>query len=202
MRLVPSAGTEYAKEMAKWEVRRPFSAYPKMLYRTQQLPNGKWSTGETNDALFGVHPGVAERWTSKCQLEVHNEQEERAKFDEGWRETPKEAMEHRERLERAIGDAAAFRAHEDRNMSEKAKEEAKAVEAEEFGHVAEIPQKRTGRPPLSPEERAKRDRKKLEDLAKVGLIAKSEHRRTLDPNDPNFIEPKPEPEVINPLEAS
>lgn len=181
MRLTPSFGTEYAKEMAKWEVKRPFAAYPKMMYRSAQLPNGKWTVHEISDSVFGGAPGTAERWTTNnCQLVVHSEEEERLMYDRGWRAEPRDAMDHRERMEKAIGDAAAERAYQDARMTEKAREEAKAFESEQFGHVAVIPEKkRMGRPPLSEKEKARR--------AQIGLI----NRKKPEPVEVPSVEAAP-----------
>jgi hypothetical protein len=80
-------------------------------------------------------------------LIVRSEQEETASLERGWRRTAQEAKERFEGKEKHISDAAAHRAFEDRNMSEKARAEVAAVEAETVEHVAEVPiKRRPGRP--------------------------------------------------------
>ena len=59
-----------------------------------------------------------------------------------------EAQEHADALQKAIGDAAAERNWQDRNMGERAKAESAKVEEEHFGHLGEIPAK-----PLPPKRR-------------------------------------------------
>lgn len=141
---VPGPHTEYGKELAKWNVKRPYAEYPKMMFRARQLPSGKWSCGEVSDSLFNGVPGSAEQWTNGCQLVVHSDAERDRAMGDGWRDHPKDALEHQEALQRAIADAAAERAYADRNMSEKAKAEAKAVDDAHFEHVAAIPEAKRG----------------------------------------------------------
>ena len=151
MPVVINPESEYGKELARWNVKRPFSAFPRMLYMARKRPDGVVSVCETNDALFTgpdrvAHPGAAEAFNATCQKTVNSEAEMAFALEQGWRATPKEALERFEAKERSIGDVAAHRAYEDRNMSDAAKAEAKAVEDSTPEHVAEIPVKRRGRP--------------------------------------------------------
>lgn len=161
--------SETAKELAKWEQHptkyvaeglQPgnpyrFVPYPKMVYMARQTHSGKWAVTEQAPPQFGFQDlnawdracQAAAHFTESCQRIVNSEEEEKRAMEEGWRATPQGAMEWRESLEKAIGQAAAERNYRDRSMGEKAKEEAAQVEAETFGHVAEIPEaKRRGRP--------------------------------------------------------
>jgi hypothetical protein len=52
-----------------------------------------------------------------------------------------EAMEWVENLDKMVATAAAERNFQDRNMSEKAREESKQAEDDNFGHLAVIPEK-------------------------------------------------------------
>lgn len=151
MGVIYSPESEIVKERERWEQRNydprnhPF---PKMLYMARQRPDGKVSTGETDDTQFRNVPGGAEQFTKTCQRIVRSEDELRRAKDEGWRESQAQALEHHEYLRKLVADAAAHRAYEDRNMSEPARAEAAQVDAEEFGHVAEVQEKkRRGRPP-------------------------------------------------------
>ena len=147
MPVVVNPDSEYGKELAKWNVKRPFAAFPKMLYRAQKRPDGIVSVQETDDRLFGGNPGAAEAWTATCQKTVKDEYEMQKAMEGGWRKSHAEALEHFEKREQYKGNVAAHRAYEDRNMSEAAKSEAAAVEASTEEHVPEIPEKRRpGRP--------------------------------------------------------
>lgn len=141
---VPGPATEYGKELAKWNVKRPFSQYPLMMFRPRQLPSGKWACSAVSDALFGGVPGSAEQWSNGCHLVVQSDSERERALGDGWRDSPKEALDHREAVEREIADAAAERAYSDRNMSERAKAEAKRVDDETFEHVAAVPEAKRG----------------------------------------------------------
>ena len=147
MPVVVSPDSELGKELAKWNVKRPFSQYPRMLYMAKKRPDGIVSVQETDDRIFGNNPGAADAWTATCQKVVKDEYEEQRALEAGWRKSQAEALEHHERREQYKGNVAAHRLHEDRNMSEAAKAEAAAVEASTEEHVPEIPEKRKrGRP--------------------------------------------------------
>ena len=168
--IIANPQSPYLQEMAKWEQRptewtlgglkpgRPyvFEAYPKMLYMARQTPSGKWSTQLEQPSQFGFHDmnewdracQHAGRFTESCQRTVRDETEHKRAREEGWRDNPAEAMEFRNALEAAIGEAAAERNFKDRSMSEKAKAESAKAEAEHFGHLPEVPEaKRRGRRP-------------------------------------------------------
>jgi hypothetical protein len=151
MGMVISPESELGKELAKWNKPYVYNAFPRMMYKARRRPDGVVSVFEADDARLGgqIGSGVAEAWTRGCQKTVNDEAEQRRARDEGWRETQDEALKHFHELEKFVADAAAHRAHEDRNMSEKAKAEAAAHEEETFGHVAEVPEKpkaKRGRP--------------------------------------------------------
>jgi hypothetical protein len=158
--------SEETKEMAKWEQfpskwtlgsapGNPWTmrAYPWMLYKAKQLPNGKWSVAEEPPAYFGYRD--AQEWdracqgaaafTASCQRTVNSEAEHQKARAEGWRDNPTEAMELVEVLNTGLSDAAAERNYQDRNMSEKAKAEVAKVEADHFGHLGEIPEQKPDR---------------------------------------------------------
>jgi hypothetical protein len=151
MPVVINPESEYGKELARWNVKRPFSRFPRMLYMARKRPDGVVSVCETDDALFAGHnhvvnPGAAEAFNGTCQKTVGSESEMAVAMEQGWRATPQDALERFEAKERSVGDAAAHRAYEDRNMSDAAKAEARTVDASTPDHVAEIPVKRRGRP--------------------------------------------------------
>ena len=165
---VVQTNPEIAKERAKWEqhpteftlgglrpgnpyVYRPF---PKMLYKARQIPPGmdgagKHATSLSAPAFFGFRDQNewqracegAYNFTKSCQMEVKDEREYDNMVKDGWRDGPQEAMAYAEALQNAVSNAAAERAHADRNMGEKAKAESAAFEEENFGHQPEIPAK-------------------------------------------------------------
>jgi len=137
MPVIITAESPLGIELAKWEQpgydprQHP---YPKMLYKAKKR-QGALCVGDPYDEAF----------SASCQHTVKSEAEKRKANDEGWRDSPTEALQHAEALEKAISDAAAHRAFEDRNMSEPAKAEAAAADAETADHVAEVPAKRRAR---------------------------------------------------------
>lgn len=132
-------------ELAKWNKPYVYKPYPKMVYRAQQRPDGRVSVGEGSDSQCGGQPGSAEAFTRTCQHIVSSEGEHREMSARGWSDTPQEALARHEELERMVADAAAHRAHDDRNMGARAKVEADEAEAATAVHVAEVPQKKLAR---------------------------------------------------------
>lgn len=148
MGLIITPESELGKELAKWNKPYVYVPFPRMLYKARKRPDGIVSASETEDRIFGGNPGTAEAFSVGCQRIVRSEDEEEKAKAEGWRESPDEAMAYHESLERDIADAAAHRAYLDRNMGEKAKREAEAVDAAGMEHAPEIPEapRRRGRP--------------------------------------------------------
>lgn len=136
--------TGYAKEMVKWQKPYRFEKYPMMVFKAQLQPiSGKHEVVMARDIISLDKTVVllsAEQFNASCQLIVNDEAEFRKALDEGWRESPKAALDHYEALQDSIAQAAAFRAHEDRNMSEKAKAEAQKAEEGTSKHVPVIPE--------------------------------------------------------------
>lgn len=128
----------YAREMRKWNKPYRFERYPAMVYKAKKRPTG--------GPFICVDP-FDEAFTRECQRVVQVEAEYEQAVAEGWRDSPQEAIDHALALERAVSDAAAHRNWEDRNMGERAKAEAAAVESATDGHVAEVPEalRRRGR---------------------------------------------------------
>lgn len=146
MAIVITPESELGKELAKWNKPYVYSEYPRMLYMARRRPDGVVSVLEVDDKVFGGNPGTAEKFNATCQLIVKNDEELRNAMDRGWRMSMQEALERHEAKEKAIAEAAAVRAHEDQKMSEAAKAEAAAAEAATIEHVAEVPEKKRGRP--------------------------------------------------------
>lgn len=138
---------EEKKETEKWNKAYSYEEYPRLLYRARKRPDGKVSVAESDDKVFGGNPGAAELWTNGCHKEVKNEDEHLKAKGQGWCDDQKSALEHFEKQEQAVAEVAAQRAYEDRNLGEKAKEEAKAVDDAAFEHVAEIKEKPKAKKP-------------------------------------------------------
>jgi hypothetical protein len=124
-----SPQSAYGQEMAKWNKPYTHQPFPKMLYRAK-----------TDGSRITLSDSPSGEIAQGCTLVVNNEAEMRRAKDEGWREGPKEALEHQLALQKAVSDAAAERNFRDRNMGEKAKAESAAAEAEADGHLGEIPE--------------------------------------------------------------
>ena len=155
MGLVITAESEWGKELAKWNTPKRLGGmntdggeqFPMCLLKAQRRPDGKWSTGETDDRLFGEIPGSAEQFTRTCQQNFEERQYDRALAD-GWRKTGTEALDWREKEETRVADIAANRHHQDARLSEQARAHAASVDASTSEHVPVIPvaPRRRGRP--------------------------------------------------------
>lgn len=167
--LVIVPGSNYANEMEKFEQfpsryggspgnpyqYRPF---PKMLYRAEFWKGKAVCMAAPPDPLEYPNPSefqrveeAARRFSESCQLIVKGEVEYQRAMENGYRESPDEAVSYLLSRRAAQGQAAAERAYADRGMSEAAQAEAKAASVEHFDnegeHLAAVPEKRRrGRP--------------------------------------------------------
>jgi hypothetical protein len=148
-----SPESELGKELSKWDTPKRlggmgpngYEPYPRMLYKAFQRDNGKvlcmepppspylFSTAEAHERACML----AEGFTKQCQRTVESELEEERAKAEGWRNSPQDALEHYEALQRAIGDAAAEANFAAQRMTPKAQAERKAREAATDKHVSE-----------------------------------------------------------------
>lgn len=147
-----STDTTMGKEVLKFEqpnYNPAANPYPKMLYKAARNPSGKVRVMENaidfagtiwKDAELSKEQDRIEFFNRQNQFTVKSEEEHKKALNEGWRNHPDDAIKHYEERERAIGNAAAERAHSDSKMSEKAQAEAKAVDDSTEHHVAEIPE--------------------------------------------------------------
>jgi hypothetical protein len=171
--LVPVPGSNFSKEMAKFEQfhskwtmgsspGNPYTyrPYPKMLYRAQHW-NGKVccmaappDPAEFRDPQeFNRAEEAARKFTERCQRIVRDATEHARAAEDGWRESPQEAVEYLLSRDRERSTATAERNWQDRNMSEQAKREIAAeIEAVGGEHLPEIPEapRRRGRPRKNP----------------------------------------------------
>ena len=161
--IVVVPGSNYANEMAKFEMfpskygqpgnpwRGP-QPFPKMVYRAE-LWKGKpvciaaapdpSEFPNAND-LARVEE-QARRFNERCQLTVRDESELQRAMENGYRESPAEAVTYLEGRQRREADAAAERNWQDRNMSEAAQAEAKEAVRKHFdeegAHLPAVPEK-------------------------------------------------------------
>lgn len=145
MALVINPESELGKELAKWEVKRPYQAYPKMLYRAGDL-NGKRLCMAPAPSPFGWRDqneyqaavNQAEAFTAGCQMIVQDESHERLAKGQGWTDSPAEALAQAEKEARALGDAAAEANFAARRMSDPAQRELAEVNSLTHEHVADV----------------------------------------------------------------
>lgn len=145
MGVVRTGESSFDKEMDKWDTPRRlggmkpdgYEPFPQMLYKAHQLENGKWAVNDPYD----------ENWSKRCQVIVRDERELTRQLEQGWRPSPTEAVDYAERVQEEIANAAAERHYADQRLSDKARREAAAIDAESNEHIPDIaaPKKR-GRP--------------------------------------------------------
>lgn len=122
-------GSAMRKEMDKWEGRPfVFRMYPKLLYKAREH-NGKFVCGIPFDDSFAL----------QCQRTVESELEEKQAKEEGWWDSPRDAIDHQIRILRDISNAAAERHYADSKMSAKAQAEAKAADDATEHQLPEVP---------------------------------------------------------------
>jgi hypothetical protein len=130
--------------------------FPKMLYRAEHYHGKALCMAAPPDPIefptgreFEHADEAARKFSEKCQREVNDEREMSRAMEDGWRESPKEAVKYLRGRERDRSTAEAHRNYEDRNMSDLAKREiAEEREARGGEHIVSMPEKRRrrGRP--------------------------------------------------------
>jgi hypothetical protein len=152
-----STKTEMGKHL--WSMERkpnynpeaPENIYPRMMYRAYKGEDGVVKCMDTmprsylypNQEMYRMAVEAVEQFNTSCQRTVVSPEEQKAAEEEGWRTSPNAAKDFVFSLERAITVAATERAHADRNLSEKARAEVAAAEAETPFQVPEIKEKPT-----------------------------------------------------------
>lgn len=162
MPIVHNPAGEYAKELRKWEQHhtqfaitedgeskpgRPYAyrPYPKMLYRAQVHRNGQALVEAPQVSPFGWRDAAehaqaelaATAFTEGCRMTVGSEDEHRRARDNGWRDSPSEALAFHEGLQRDIANAAAEANHAAQRMTPTAQAERKKRESATDKHVPE-----------------------------------------------------------------
>lgn len=155
-----STATELGKELLKWERKPGYNPknhpYPKMLYRavkcadgvvraTKDEPSQYEYTKETM-GLMQRDADAARSFNLANQITAQNEDHHALLKGQGWCESMSEAVEQCKQNEYRLQDATAARLIDDRNMSEKARAEARAAEVATEEQVPMIPIARTLKP--------------------------------------------------------
>jgi len=116
MPVVRTGGTEFDKEVERWEKPYQYEPFPAMLYRGILQANGKHAFES---------------------LTVQSQSEKTRRAQDGWVESPAHALAALESQERAIANAAAENAFAATKMTAKARRELQAREAATHRHVPE-----------------------------------------------------------------
>lgn len=160
------------KELRKWEQHHShlvprgtnpgnpyvYREFPKMLYRAQKLPNGQTACMQPAPDPYAYDRMdrysqaclMVDSFNRSCTRVVADASEEAIAKGQGWANSVVEAMAVWEKDQQAIGNAAAEAAYAVQRMSEKARTEHAAAEAETHQHVTDVvgtPKARRGRPP-------------------------------------------------------
>ena len=162
-----SVETPMGKELLKWEKKHPSpQPFPVMMYKAYKGDDGRIRCMDTdphpsffaNAEMYRMACDKVAHFNVSCTRVVQDDIEMKQARSEGWRESPQEALDAQWGWEKEMGQAAAERAFADRNMSEKAKEEAKVFEASTPNIIASIPEAPTVKKPhhMSKEARAAR----------------------------------------------
>lgn len=159
MSLMISPESALGKELATWnrpknqrdEDGRPgmravgYEEFPRMLYRARKLPSGAVRCIEPapnplsypDQATYQRDLAVVEQFNRGCSTIVSSAAEYERALSDGWRDSPAEALNHHEALEREIATAAAEAAAAAEKMTAKAQRERKGREAQTDGHLTE-----------------------------------------------------------------
>lgn len=163
-------GSNYANEVAKFEQfhsqytagtqpGRPYTyrPFPKMVYRAERYNGAPACMAAAPDPLafrdpreFDRAEAMAAKFNENCQRIVKDDREYQKAMEEGYRESLAEAIERLVAKDANTSLDTAHRNYEDRNMSEMAKREIAAIEAESGGdpvpEIPESPRRGPGRP--------------------------------------------------------
>lgn len=149
-----------AEELAKWEQHRTkyvpddmvpgnpyvYRPYPRAMYKAVKKANGKVVCMETPPNSYAYLDEKSyeraclevESFNRQCYSEVKSEEEHKKARNEGWRDTPTEALQFFEACEQAIGNAAAEANWGAKRMSARAQDELKQANEQTHEHVTDI----------------------------------------------------------------
>lgn len=153
----------YEKELARWDLKTTeyleddngqrlygynaagYQPFPKMVYKAHRRENGKVMCMDM-DALYAADANVqlrAEAFNASCMKIVGNQAELDRAREEGWRGSPKDALEHHEALQQDIAKAAAETNWGVQRMSDKAQREHAAADAATDAPITDVPVRKT-----------------------------------------------------------
>lgn len=155
-----STATELGKELLKWERKPGYNPknhqYPMMLYRAVKCKDGvvratmdepsQYDYTKETMGLMQRDMDAARSFNLANQKTVMTEDDHAIARGQGWFESMDEAVKGAEQREFKLQDATAQRLIDDRNMSEKARAEARAAEVATEEQVPMIPIARTLKP--------------------------------------------------------
>lgn len=163
MGIVRTGESEHDKELARWDLPKRlgghnadgYEQFPQMLYKAFRDDSGqvKCMMPPPPMHLYLSMPeyqraeAIAVQFTLACQKTVRDQREYDREVAAGWRDTPALALAHFEAQQQEIATAAAEEQYRLKRMTERAREEHAAANAETDAHVVEVeaPKKR-GRP--------------------------------------------------------
>ena len=166
--IVKVPGSKLALEMQKFEQfpsawgpnpGNPYKyrEFPKMMFKAQKIngkpfvmmPDPQRFDYRSRDEFKAAHEQKA-RFDADCQRIVQDDAERSRAIEDGWRDTPDEAIAFVNARDDQVSQATAEREYADRNVSDAAKKEIRAAkDAVGNEHLPEIPEKpvrRRGRP--------------------------------------------------------
>lgn len=178
MGIVAQPETAMGRELAKFEQHRTdytsnavppgnpyafrkFGQSGKMIYKAQYHPTMKrmeCMVAAPDPVNYERHNDYQRddtfvaRFNLSCYRIVHTDDELRVAMNDGWCESPKDALAEYERGRKATADITAERHFTDKRMSPRAQAEAAAADEADGEHVASVPapKKRRGRKPNAP----------------------------------------------------
>lgn len=147
MPVILNPESELGKEMAKWEKPYQFQRFPAMLYKAQKKANGKVASIDAYpDLNAGLNAQVYERacfavdtFNMQNQRIAQNEYEERQLKNDGWKDSPTEAVAAIEAIEQSIGRAAAEANFVAQSMTQRAQAELQTANDATHEHVTDVP---------------------------------------------------------------
>lgn len=128
--------------------------YPRMIYKAARVPpglpgQGKFACSVAEPRRFGYRDDdewnaakqEAQRFTEDCYKVIEDEDAFLKHKGQGWCATPNEAVDLAEKERVKTGNTRAERNWEERNLSDAARAEVDAHDAEHFGHQVDMPEK-------------------------------------------------------------
>lgn len=151
MPILRTGDSEYDKELKKWDTPKSqggygpdgFEPFPKMLYKAfrREDKGGKVMCGDM-DAVYASDPQrqvLAEAFNKQCQRTVRSQGEYEQAKNDGWCDSPADALAYHEKLQQDIAQAAAEAAYSVQRMSDKAQREYREADQASEHPTADVP---------------------------------------------------------------